>query len=177
MYALFSNTTARLAASASTIGILAIWALGWVDPAQANAAGPEAGHYGPQWGGAKQMQHLTRRLDLSELQRERISAILKASRAEGKTLRTDLQTLRSELQAAVKADEFYEDQVRIMIESQTPVMTELMMLGARTMHAVRAELTPEQQAEADALLENFAGARGRHRGRGHWRRHGSEQTQ
>lgn len=164
MHTFFRPTTARRPAFSAGAGLLAIWMLAGAAPSAASPAGPEAGPFGP-----RQMQHLTRHLDLSDAQRERIGEIVKASRSEGEKLRTELRTLRTELQAAVKAEEFYPDQVRILIESQAPAMTELMLLGARTMHAVRAELTPEQQAEADAMLEKFAAGRGR---RGFGRRHG-----
>ena len=42
-----------------------------------------------------------------------------------------------------------------------------MMIGTRTMHDVRAELTPEQRAEADELLQKFADKRGRRGHRNH----------
>lgn len=153
---------ARFSASASAIGLLSVWMLGWAAAPATAAAGTAANsEFGAQWDGGKRLERLTRHLDLDATQRERIADILQAARTEGEALRAELATLRQSLQAAVKADEFYADQVRIEIESKAPVMVELMMLGTSTMHAVRAELTPAQQAEADAMLERFQAGGGR----------------
>lgn len=102
------------------------------------------------------MARITKKLDLSDTQQEKIEAILSASRSEAAPLREDMQTMRTELQTLVKSDVFYEDQVRAKVGAHSETMIELAVLGARTMHAVRAELTPEQQAEAEAMLERFA---------------------
>ena len=109
---------------------------------------------------------MTDRLDLSETQKANVEQILTANRKESEPYLTELANLRSDMHDLVKADEFYEEQARIRLETSTSAMVELMMLRARTLHDVRAELTPEQREEAEALLQKFADKLSRF-GRGH----------
>jgi Spy/CpxP family protein refolding chaperone len=130
------------------------------------------GKHGGDWNQGDRMafmlDRMTDRLDLSEAQQAKVESILTASRNESEPYRAELATLRSDMRALVEADEFYADQVRIKLESKASAMVELGMIAARTMHDVRAQLTPEQRAEADELLQKFADKSDR-RSRGHKR--------
>ena len=126
-------------------------------------------HGGP-WGQGDRLafmvDRMTDRLDLNQEQQTQIEAILTASKAAAEPYRDELQTLRADMRELVAADAFYEEQVRIKLETKAAAMVELGVIATRTMHDVRAALTPEQRAEADALMKKFGERGGR---RGHWR--------
>ena len=138
------------------VGATAVW-----------AGGHRFGH--GNWDSAERIdfmvERMTDRLDLSEAQQSDIDAILTTSQTEAKPYREQLKTLRTDMRQLVTADEYYEDQVRVQLATKAAAMVELGVIATRTMHEVRAELTPEQRAEADELMTKFAdrGARWRHR--------------
>jgi Spy/CpxP family protein refolding chaperone len=149
---------AVLLAVVAGIGATAVWAGN-------HGFGP-----GP-WDSADRMQHgierMAKHLDLSAEQRTSIEAIVTASRAAAAPYREQLSILRGDLRELVEADEYYEEQVRIMLDARAADMVELMVIGTRTIHDVRAELTSEQRVEVDEMLERMldkAGPRrfGRH---------------
>jgi len=130
--------------------------------AWATAAQFGSGH----WGDPDRFEHgisrMAKYLDLDEAQRETIDGIVASSRAQAQPYRTELATLPTDMRALLETDVFYEDQVRVLLQSRAAAMLELSVIGARTMHEIRAELTPEQRAEADALMERFRERGGRH---------------
>lgn len=149
--------------SATALGVLTAWAVAWGvtenDGTEPTASGFEGRHWGGHRGG--RMDRMARHLDLSDEQRTQIEAIMANARTEGEQLRGELATLREEVGAMIRSDGYYEDQVRIQVESKGPVFVELTVLGIRTMNDVYQVLTPEQRAKADEML-----ARGRRFGRG-----------
>jgi Spy/CpxP family protein refolding chaperone len=166
------KSKAGLSVAAAAAGLIAAWTFGWAaEPTTPTASTQDKkslhdsrhGH-----GRGDPMERMTRHLDLTDEQRTRIEAILSEARTEGEALRADLQPLREQLQSAVKAEVFSEDQVRTAAQSMAPVTVELMVLGAKTMHAVRNELTPEQRTRAEAMMGQFKGMGGR---MGGWGRH------
>ena len=152
----------RIALSASALGVLTAWAIAWgVNENEANTSEePGYSDSGPRWGHRHRGDmagRMARHLDLTEEQQARIRTIFAEARTEGGTLRAQLADMRSELQSSIRENGYYEDQVRVMVESKAPLFVELTMLGIRTMSQVYAELTPEQQARADEMLEKRGG--------------------
>ncbi len=147
--------------SATALGVLTAWALAWGvnenDGIEAQAGNSQGGHWGGHRGG--RMERMARHLDLSDEQRAAVEAILANARAEGEQLRGELATLREEVGAMIRSDGYYEDQVRIQVESKSPVFVELTVLGIRTMNEVYQVLTPEQRAKADEMLARGRGRR------------------
>lgn len=149
--------------SATALGVLTAWALAW-GVNENDGAEPDAGSFeGHRWGAHRggRMDRMARHLDLSDEQRAEVEAILADARTKGEQLRGELATLREEVGAMIRSDGYYEDQVRVQVESKSPVFVELTVLGIRTMNDVYQVLTPEQRAKADEML-----ARGRGRGFG-----------
>jgi len=150
---------------ASGVGLTAAWAKG---------GGPGSG---PGKGlSIERIERMTERmaekLDLSDEQQASIKTILTASRAQAEPLQTELAGARGQIREYVTAEAFDEQALRAQLQANAATMTELMVIGARTMHDVRAQLTPEQRAEAEAMMAKFGDRRGHRDGRGHGRRGG-----
>ena len=116
---------------------------------------------GPMMGAGKMnrfmLKALDRHLDLSDEQHAAIEQIIDDSRTEGRALRAEFQPLFEQIRANVEQDGFDEDEIRILLENQSPRMIDMMMLRIRTMAEIRAQLTPEQQAAAKDLFESRRG--------------------
>jgi Spy/CpxP family protein refolding chaperone len=154
----------KLILSASALGVLAASAIAWGvnDGPSAGLDAPGDGDKSQHWGrrhGGGPLARLSRHLDLSETQTLAITAILNNSRAEADVLRLQLEELRGQVGGMIRTDGYDEDEVRILVENQAPTFVEMTLLGIRTMSQVYAELTPEQRAEADALMEKRRGRR------------------
>ena len=114
--------------------------------------------WGQRHGGP--MSHLARQLDLTEEQRAEIQQIMMDSRAENEALRSQLQDMRSELRTMVRETGYFEDQVRMLVESNAAAFVDLTVASVRTMSEIHAVLTPEQQAQAAELLDRGPGGFG-----------------
>ena len=151
----------KLALSAGALGVLAASAIAWGvnEPAgDGLVEDTDRGHrWGPRHGGP--MAHMARRLDLSEEQQLAITAILSTARDEAEVLRLQLEELRRTIGDSIRTGEYDEDQARILVENQAPAFVDMTLLGIRTMNQVYEQLTPEQRAEADALMEKRRGGR------------------
>ncbi len=122
--------------SATALGVLTAWALAWGvnenDGAEAPAGNFEGRHWGAHRG--RPLDRMARHLNLSDEQRAAVEAIMADARTQGEQLRGELATLREEVGAMIRSDGYYEDQVRIQVESKSPVFVELTVLGIRTMN-------------------------------------------
>lgn len=161
-----SKTKLRL--SATALGVLAATAVAWgVNEGEPSASTDQRhGIWGPRGGhrhGGDRMGMMTRHLNLTDEQQTTIRGILETARADGEVLRAEVAAMRQELQTTIRENGYYEDQVRMAVESKSTVLVDLTLLGIRTMSQIYAELTPEQQAQADEMLERRGGHFGRHR--------------
>jgi Spy/CpxP family protein refolding chaperone len=152
----------NIALSAGALGVLAASAIAWGvnhEPAADGAADDHdrAHRWGHRHGGP--MQRLARHLDLSEEQQLAINAIVNNSRDEAEILRLQLEELRQTVGNSIRAGEYDEDEVRILVENQAPAFVDMTLLGIRTMSQVYEQLTPEQRAKADELMEQRRGGR------------------
>ncbi len=166
------NSFRKIMLSATALGILAVSAIAWglsasTPPAGTHAQQPAIGP-GPAMmrSDADPMARIAAQLDLSDEQRQQIRTILTSARQESKTLRAQIQQMRSQVEQMVRDDNYYEDQARMLVESNSQAFVELAMIGIRTMHDIRTVLTPEQREKADAMLDEFKARRARHHGPG-----------
>jgi periplasmic protein CpxP/Spy len=113
-----------------------------------------AGPAGEEWAGgnsAPLIDRLAKALDLSDVQKEKISAILKAEREKIAPLRQQMAENREQLRQAALAVPFDESAVRAIAAKAAPLVTELMVSGARVKNGINALLTPEQRTQAEKL--------------------------
>lgn len=90
-------------------------------------------------------------LDLTDAQKEKISAILKAEQEKHAALHKQAGEAREQLRKASQAVPFDEAAVRAIAARQAPLMTEMIVSGARVRSEIHALLTPEQRALAEKL--------------------------
>jgi Spy/CpxP family protein refolding chaperone len=116
--------------------------------------------------GGDPMEAMARHLDLSEEQQTAIRKSFEDSKKQGQALREQIDELRKQVAESVRENGYQEDQIRLMVENNIPLMVDAIMLRIGTMAGIYEQLTPEQQAEADEFLENGGPRRWRHRGGG-----------
>ena len=162
------NPIGKVLLSAAALGILAISAIGWgvsasTPPTGTRTQQPAMGP-GPAMmrGGGHPMARIAAQLDLSDEQREQIRAILASAQKDSEALQTQLKAVRSQIEQMIQDDDYYEDQARMLVESHSQTFVELAMIGIRTLHDIRAVLTPEQRNKADAMLDQWKARRGAH---------------
>lgn len=113
------------------------------------------------------LARMSKTLDLSAEQQEKIKAIMAEHRNKVAPLRQSLDDSRDKLRQATKADTFDETAVRSLAASQSAAKTELMVERARMKNQIHAVLTPEQRKLAAEKMERGMGHRGdRHHGKG-----------
>jgi Spy/CpxP family protein refolding chaperone len=84
------------------------------------------------------------------------------SRDQAEQAGTQMDGLKTEVMDLVRTNGFDEPQIRILLETKSPQIIDLMLLRIKAMAEIYAVLTPEQQAEAEAFLEDGRGRKHRH---------------
>ena len=116
--------------------------------------------------GERFLARMSKTLDLSAEQQEKIKSIMAEHRNKVAPLRQSLDENRDKLRQAAKADTFDEAAVRSLAASQSAAKTELMVERARMKNQIHAVLTPEQRKLAEEKLDRGMGHRGdRHHGK------------
>lgn len=143
-----------LAAAALAVAVgLGIGASAW-------AKGP-GGHGGK---GAR-LERAVEQLELDEARRAEVFAVIDGARAEKRALRERIRTAHQEMKALLEDRGASEEAVLAKADAIGALRTELQKHELRTLLAVRARLSPEQQAQlAEAMQKRHCGGR-------HERRH------
>lgn len=108
------------------------------------------------------MEAVARHFDLSDEQLSSIRESFAESREQGRVLREKMGELRENITDSIRTNGYDEEQVRLIVENNIPLLVDAMMLRIGTMAEIYEQLTPEQQAEADKFLENGGPRRWRH---------------
>jgi protein CpxP len=132
----------------------------WVVAAAKN---PDGGHRGYRGGNlTNDMRGMLSHLDLTDEQREEVRSLMHDSRDQAEQAGTQMDGLKTEVMDLVRTNGFDEPQIRILLETKSPQIIDLMLLRIKAMAEIYAVLTPEQQAEAEAFLEDGRGRKHRH---------------
>ena len=143
------------------VAALATWAV--VSIADDEPVSGGRGHWEHGMKGGGPLQAMTRHLDLTEEQQEQAKAIAAATMKEGKVLREKMDGMREQIVAGIRENGYQEDEVRLIAENNMPLLVDMAVLRIRAMAEIYEILTPEQKAEADALMAQVgAGGPGRH---------------
>jgi Spy/CpxP family protein refolding chaperone len=114
--------------------------------AQSQGKGMKArrgGQDGP--GKGMRLEMMTKRLDLTDEQKESITALHEKGREEGLEIRKALMRLRHELEGELMKDDPSEKTLLSLNEKIGDLKTEMQANRLKTRLAVREELTPEQR--------------------------------
>lgn len=115
-------------------------------------SGTKSQHHG--W----MLSRMTRKLNLTSDQQAKIKTILETEHAKIQPLRQQLRQNR-QAQNSNSAGAFDEAQVRAFASKQAQITANLTVERERTKSQIMAVLTPDQQTEAQALMQQ----RGQHR--------------
>ncbi|MGE4579816.1 MAG: Spy/CpxP family protein refolding chaperone [Desulfuromonadales bacterium] len=91
------------------------------------------------------------KLNLTSEQQAQIKAIVEAERERIAPLREQMREQRTQLQAAMKAQPFDENTVRLLAASQAEARTEMIVHRARVQNQINTVLTEEQREQAEKL--------------------------
>lgn len=114
----------------------------------------------PERDGTRFLARMTKTLDLSAEQQEKIKAIMDEHRAKVAPLRQSLDENRDKLRQVTKADTFDEAAIRTLAAGQAAAKTELTVERARMKNQIHAVLTPEQRKVAEEKMERMMERRG-----------------
>jgi Spy/CpxP family protein refolding chaperone len=107
----------------------------------AHAFGYKGHHaHGGRWGGLK----LLMQLDLSDIQKSEIKALLPSYREERDAYQAELQAMRQQMHVLMEADSFNEDDVRRLFNEMAPIIEEMAVLKAKFMFEIKSVLTAAQ---------------------------------
>jgi Spy/CpxP family protein refolding chaperone len=150
------------------VAALATWAV--VSIADDEPVSGGRGHWEHGMKGGGPLQAMTRHLELTEEQQAQAKAIAAATMKESKVLREKMDGMREQIVAGIRENGYQEDEVRLIAENNMPLLVDMAVLRIRAMAEIYEILTPEQKAEADALMAQVGtgggpGRYGRHFGR------------
>lgn len=136
-------------------------------------AGPP--HFGGGFGhGHFNVERMTEELGLTAEQRTAIEAIMTQSREQARPHAEKMRANRQAMKALTKAEVLDEAAIRAQVKANADDMAELAVIHARSRHAMRKILTPEQQQKLDLKHERH-GRRHADKGEGgHGHHHGQE---
>ncbi|OGW40096.1 MAG: hypothetical protein A2010_05370 [Nitrospirae bacterium GWD2_57_9] len=97
------------------------------------------------------MERMVEVLDLTDTQKEKVSAILKAEQEKTAPLRQQLAENREKMMQTTLSEKFDEAAVRAIATKQAQIKTEMMVSHARAKSEIHALLTPEQRTLAQKL--------------------------
>ena len=116
-------------------------------------AGPFHGPMGGDFIGSElfMAERLADDLDLSDAQRSDVDRLMSQARDAARPLVRRMVEQHRAMRALTESDQFDEATVRTQAQQGSAAMVDLAVLHARTMHDLRALLTPEQRSKLDEL--------------------------
>ena len=127
-----------------------IFTMGAVGAAQ--ACGGPGGHTGGKHRGDK-MEHVMKKLDLSDEQRQAIESIKNEKRDQVEAKRDQMSDIKKALRAQASTATYDANKVRELANEKSQVMADLTVMRFETMNRIRKELTAEQLEKMDKMKE------------------------
>lgn len=101
------------------------------------------------------MERLAQKLNLTEDQQARIKAIHQRQRAQMQARQPELKARHQALREAMKDPKTSESELRRRFDAVNDLRFQRLLSARQSRQEIRSVLTPEQQAQADALREQF----------------------
>ncbi len=98
-----------------------------------------------------QVMHAIKRLDLDDEQKTNIRSIMHTLKADSRDLMEQTRAGHLQLRALITAEDYDEAAVAALAEKEGNLATERMIVSSKALSEVYAQLTPEQQAELEAM--------------------------
>ncbi len=136
--------TAFIAVALVTIGTIFIF-----------AQKGEGKKFGRGFGHRRGFERLSKKLNLSDAQKEQVKQILETSKTKVQPLMENMKSIHQQLAAATADGQFDEAQVQALANQQADIMAQMIVEKERTKSQIFALLTPEQQAQAKQLKEQM----------------------
>jgi len=99
------------------------------------------------------LDRMTKKLDLSEEQREQVKAIFDANQTDRQALGESMQQNREPLRNLIASDDASEADIRAMAETQGQQKADMIVMKAESRRSIEALLTDEQKAKMQSMRE------------------------
>ena len=114
-------------------------------------AGPGQGGFNRGDFSERRLDRMAERLELSGEQLTQIRTIIDETRPSLRTYHDQLRANRQQLRQLAKANSVDDNLLQALANEQGDLIAEMIVLRSQQQRAIRAVLTPAQQAQADAL--------------------------
>lgn len=91
------------------------------------------------------MEHMLKKLDLSDVQKQQVQDILSAHQGEQEQAMKIMQAVHEKMQRVISAKDFDEDAARAIYREANSIEEELWVIHARVASEINKALTPEQR--------------------------------
>lgn len=143
----------------SVVGLIALAAIGAAGARPGGFCGAGLGadspFAGPMMHGHGHLRHLMRQLDLTEEQRDKVFDVLYAQVPAAREKVKELREGREALVSAAMSGNYDPQQVRTLADAQVKPISDLIVMRTETLNKIYAVLTPEQQAKAAELKDEW----------------------
>lgn len=99
------------------------------------------------------IEHLSRRLDLSDEQQMQVQQLMDQTKPKFRALMNDMRDQRKAFDQLLMADNPSRDQIEAAVDKQSTAMKQMMLEGAQVRADFFALLTPEQRDRAKTLMQ------------------------
>jgi Spy/CpxP family protein refolding chaperone len=167
LYSVYGESTMKkrnvITGSLMAVGLIALAAVGAADARPSGHCG--AGHLGADaaLGPHGHMGRLMRKLDLTQEQRDKVFGILHAQMPAAREEARELRAGREALNQAAMSGSYDPEQVRRLADAQAKTLSDLLVMQTETFSKVYEVFTPEQQAKAAELKDQWKEKRRGHR--------------
>ena len=153
-YKLLVTTTAAALLGASALGTYALADQGQAGPCH-SARHEWTSHHGHRGFEQQGMHKLMRKLDLSDQQREQVRDIMKKSRPQFQTLRTQMRDNQRRLMDINPDDPNYAAVVAQVSQANGQVMTQMIQARSQLRADMYKVLSPEQKQKLQAMQQKW----------------------
>ncbi|MGH9800482.1 MAG: Spy/CpxP family protein refolding chaperone, partial [Blastocatellia bacterium] len=108
-------------------------------------------------GGPRGEEHIFERLNLTDVQKQKIESLREKQHEDSKQYHQQLQGNGEQMRAIVESSNFDEAAARTLLAKEAQIETELKLIRIRTDNAIHNLLTVEQKAKLDELRRNQRG--------------------
>lgn len=107
-------------------------------------------------GHGEMLEHMARVLNLTDVQKQQVKAIMDSTESVAKDIHAKLEENQKQMEAATANGQFDEAQVRTLANQKGQLEADMTVEHLRAMSKVYAILTPEQRVKAEEMHKHGA---------------------